>query len=67
MEAGSHFGFILAAYVAAVAIVAALIAWVMVDYRVQRRRLADLEEQGATRRSASGRSGPSLQQAKEEA
>ena len=60
MEASSHFGFIAAAYAAAVAIVAALLAWVTLDYRAQRRRLADLDMQGVTRRSASGRSEPAL-------
>jgi hypothetical protein len=29
----------------------ALIAWVMLDYRIQRRILAELERQGLSRRS----------------
>ena len=40
------------AYAAAIVIVGALIAWVMLDYRAQLRKLADLEKQGVTRRSA---------------
>ncbi len=52
MGLGAHAGFIIAAYAVAVAIIAALIAWVIVDYRRQRRILADLERRGVTRRSA---------------
>jgi hypothetical protein len=37
------------------------------DYRAQRRRLADLEMRGVTRRSAPARSEPAIEQAKEEA
>jgi heme exporter protein CcmD len=48
---GNHAGFIIAAYAAAFAVVIALIAWVVADYRAQRRVLADLERQGVTRRS----------------
>lgn len=47
-----HFGFIAGAYAAAAVIVAVLVAWVMLDYRVQRRSLADLERRGIARRSA---------------
>jgi len=49
---GLHAGFIVAAYAAAIAVVAALIAWVVLDHRAQRRMLADLEARGITRRSA---------------
>jgi hypothetical protein len=44
-----------------------LIAWVTLDYRTQRLRLADLEMRGVTRRSASPRPERSIEQAKEEA
>lgn len=47
-----HLDFIIAAYAAAAIVVAALIGWVMLDYRAQRRALAELEMQGLTRRSA---------------
>jgi hypothetical protein len=44
-----------------------LIAWVALDYRTQRLRLADLEMRGVTRRSATARSEPAIEQAKEKA
>jgi heme exporter protein D len=62
MDAGNHIGFIAAAYAAAIAIVGGLTAWVMLDYRAQRRHLADLDRKGVTRRS-----GPALGQAREDA
>ncbi len=52
MPAVSHIGFIIAAYGAGVVVVVALIAWVMLDYRLQRRILAELETKGVARRSA---------------
>lgn len=51
MSLGPHMAFIVAAYVSAFAIMAGLVAWVMIDYRLQRRRLAELEASGVTRRS----------------
>jgi heme exporter protein CcmD len=65
MDAGNHMGFIVAAYVAAAVIVAALVAWVMLDYRAQQRTLADLDKRGVSRRSA--RSERALERAKEQA
>jgi heme exporter protein D len=67
MEAASHMDFIVAAYAAAGAVVGGLTAWVMLDYRAQLRKLADLEKRGFTRRSAPVRGEPAMQQAKEEA
>jgi heme exporter protein D len=67
MDAANHMGFIVASYAAAVTIVGVLIAWVTLNYRAQRRRLADLEMRGVTRRSAPARSEPAIEQAKEEA
>ena len=52
MQATTHIEFIVAAYGAGVAVIVALIAWVMVDYRLQRRILAELETKGISRRSA---------------
>ncbi|MFZ1152295.1 MAG: heme exporter protein CcmD [Xanthobacteraceae bacterium] len=52
MQATTHIEFIVAAYGAGVAVIVALIAWVMVDYRLQRRILAELETKGVSRRSA---------------
>jgi heme exporter protein D len=51
MDFGPHAGFILAAYAIATIVIAALIAWVAVDYRLQRRILVDMEARGVTRRS----------------
>jgi len=67
MGAANHMGFIVASYAAAVAVVGVLIAWVSLDYRTQRLRLADLEVRGITRRSAPARAEPAVEQAKEKA
>ncbi|HWP25349.1 MAG TPA: heme exporter protein CcmD [Xanthobacteraceae bacterium] len=48
---GPYAAFIVGAYAAAVLVVAALIGWVLIDHRTQRRILADLEARGVTRRS----------------
>jgi heme exporter protein D len=63
MEAMSHLPFIVGSYAAAFIIVAGLIVWVMLDFRVQRRALADLERRGLTRRSTSARSDPPMTEA----
>ncbi len=52
METTAHLNFIAASYAAAVIIIGALVAWISLDYRAQRRTLAELETQGAARRSA---------------
>jgi heme exporter protein D len=52
MPATAHIDFIAAAYGASIVVIAALIAWVALDYRIQRRILAELEAQGIARRSA---------------
>lgn len=67
MGATAHLDFIAAAYVAAVIIVGALIAWVTLDYRAQQRTLAALEDQGVTRRSASARADRAIDRAKQAA
>jgi heme exporter protein D len=67
MAGAAHTGFIIAAYAAAVIVVVGLCAWVMLDYRAQRRHLADLERRGIMRRSAAQRPEPTQQQAKEKA
>lgn len=51
MLSGSYAQFILSAYALTALAVAALIVWVVTDYRRQRRLLNDLEAQGVTRRS----------------
>jgi len=67
MEAVSHMDFIIAAYAAGAGVVGGLTLWVMLDYRAQLRKLADLEKRGFSRRSAPTRGEPVMQQAKEEA
>jgi heme exporter protein D len=52
MAAAAHLEFVAASYIAALVVIAALIVWVLIDYRAQRRTLADLETRGVTRRSA---------------
>ena len=65
MEAISHLPFIVGSYAAACVVIAALVAWVMIDFRAQRRALADLEMRGFARRSAPERAGAALAEAKE--
>jgi heme exporter protein D len=48
---GPHADFIVAAYAAAALVVLALIAWVVLDHRAQKRSLARLEARGVSRRS----------------
>jgi heme exporter protein D len=48
---GPHAGFIVAAYAVAALVLVALVAWVALDYRAQRRRIETLEARGVTRRS----------------
>ena len=51
MDLGPNATFIIGAYSVAILIVAALIAWVLIDQRRQRQLLSDLEARGITRRS----------------
>ncbi len=67
MATTAHFEFIAASYAAAVVVIGVLIAWVTLDYRAQRRKLAELETQGMSRRSAPARSGRAMERAKEQA
>jgi heme exporter protein D len=55
MDLGPHAGFIITAYLVAIAVLGMLIAWVVSDYFSQKRALADLERRGITRRSAEPR------------
>jgi heme exporter protein D len=52
MALGPHASFIVAAYGIAALVLIALIAWVVLDYRAQRRTIVSLEARGVTRRSA---------------
>jgi heme exporter protein D len=67
METINHLPFIVASYAAALVVVGGLIAWVLLDFRAQRRTLADLEMRGVTRRSATARAESPMQEAKEKA
>ncbi len=67
METINHLPFIVGSYAAAFVVVGALVAWVMLDFRAQRRALADLELRGLTRRSASPRPPQPMEEAKEKA
>jgi heme exporter protein D len=53
MDLGPHWLFIVAAYALALAVVLGLIAWVVLDHRIQARTLRDLEARGLRRRSSS--------------
>ncbi len=48
---GPYAAFIMGAYAAAALVVGALIGWVLIDHRLQRRTLQELEARGITRRS----------------
>jgi len=54
MSFAQEAGFIVASYAVTVFVIAALAAWVVLDYSAQRRLLGELEEQGLTRRSRRG-------------
>ena len=49
MNLGTHANFIVAAYAIASIVVVALVAWVIVDGRAQKRTLEDLEARGVRR------------------
>jgi heme exporter protein D len=55
IEIGAHGGFIIAAYLVTIVVLAGLCLWIVVDGRGQRRRLADLEARGIRRRSAASK------------
>jgi heme exporter protein D len=57
MDLGPHWAFIVTAYALMILVVAGLIAWVVVDHRIQARTLADLETRGLRRRSRRGGEG----------
>jgi heme exporter protein D len=51
MSFAQQAGFIVAAYAVTAFVVAALVAWVVLDYMTQRRLLGELEQRGVGRRS----------------
>jgi heme exporter protein D len=46
----THIGFILAAYLMTALVVGGLVAWIVLDGRAQKRKLAELEAEGIGRR-----------------
>jgi heme exporter protein D len=54
IQLGPHAAFIVTAYAAAIAIVAGLIAWILLDRRHLTRMIDDFEAQGIMRRSQRG-------------
>jgi heme exporter protein D len=58
MDLGPHAGFIVISYAAAIAIVAGLIGWVMLDRRRLTRTVDELEAKGIARRSDRAREEP---------
>jgi heme exporter protein CcmD len=54
MSLGPYASFIATSYLAAALVVALLIAWIVIDYRSQKRRLRELEDSGIIRRSGRG-------------
>jgi len=69
MGTAEHLDFIVAAYAAGAVIVGVLVAWVWLDYRAQRRTLAELERRGISRRSGFGaaHAAPAIEPAKQDA
>jgi heme exporter protein CcmD len=59
MSLGPYESFIVTSYLLVTLVVAILIAWILIDYRNQKRRLRELEESGVVRRS--GRSASEIQ------
>lgn len=51
MLSDPHFGYIAASYAIVAVVALALIIWIRVDYRVQRKLLDELEARGVRRRS----------------
>jgi heme exporter protein D len=51
MSLGPYASFIVASYLVVLVTVMTLIAWIVIDYRRQKRRLSELEASGIVRRS----------------
>ncbi len=48
----NHLGFVFASYGVTVAALAVMIAWILIDQRIQKNEMKRLEAQGVRRRSA---------------
>ena len=55
MDLGPHAAYIWAAYASAAGVLAALVAWLVLDGRRQQRLVEELEARGVRRRSRSSR------------
>jgi heme exporter protein D len=51
MSLGPYTTFIVTSYLVVLLVVVLLIAWIVIDYRGQKRRLSELESEGISRRS----------------
>ena len=51
MSLGPYANFIATSYLVVLVVVVLLIAWIVIDYRDQKRRLSELESEGVVRRS----------------
>jgi heme exporter protein D len=51
MSLGPYTTFIVTSYLVVLVVVVVLIAWIAIDYRRQKRHLAELESEGVSRRS----------------
>jgi len=60
-----HMPFIIGSYAAAAAVIGVLIGWIALDFRAQKRALAELESRGVTRRSSGAARSP-MEQAGEQ-
>lgn len=50
----NHSAFVAAAYGISALLIAAMVAWILVDQAMRKREIAELESRGIKRRSASG-------------
>ncbi len=51
MSLGPYASFIVTSYLVATVVVLLLIAWIAIDYRLQKQRLRELDASGVARRS----------------
>jgi heme exporter protein D len=58
MDLGPHAVFIIAAYAAAMLVIAVLVIWVVADHRLLTRMLAQLDTRGIMRRGREGAETP---------
>jgi len=54
MSLGPYASFIVTSYALVIAVVLILIIWIVIDYRLQKQRLRELDASGVVRRSGRG-------------